>query len=774
MRTGFRPCSQPGRPIRFCLSALLLACLLRSGSAQGASGDDSPPAGEVSIKSIEIGLGGNYKVGEWTVARVAVTVSQPMALQLAVEAPDPDDLLSRFTGPVIECSAAATVHRLDAVFRTGRVNGLLNFLVLNAAGHRLATRSHRVENSAGAPVRQAWRVDRPLHVVLGETALAEATGRTAPTSADAERLGALELVRVSDPASLPRDWRALQSVESLILLTAAGKSDVASALSAITDESSGVIRDWVAMGGHLVLSVGSAAEEFRNSPLAAWVPVSVERKTGFRQMIGLESFTGGASPLRFSGAVPGAQLGSLSDKNILAKEVSGPIAVRVPYGFGRVTVLALDLDRPPLAAWPLLPGLVAKLVGAPLSTSNTESRQQNRQLSQLGMTDLASQFQSAQEDFATISRPSHWWVMGIILLYIIVIGPLDYLIVHRVLRHPEWTWATFPLMAAGGAAIAIWNADGINGTQVQCNQFDLVDYDIESSRVRGRTWVSVYSPQAERFDLSVQPAGALPDRQSSDSVVKPSDVQLAWQGFPENTVGGIYRTGSVNLGRHGYVFEATAGAVRDFPVSKWSTKSLTAWWDRSNVEAVAESSLTSAGVGNLTGAVTHHLPFALEDCLLAVGGWAYLPTSKDATLAPHTEWQPTGPLARQRDLKALLTGAQTRRRQKSKTESEILTITEPYNPQSHDRSRIVPMLTFHNVAGGAQYTGLQHAALRELELTNLMNAGRAVLIGRARVPVSKVEINGKPSNAQHETYVRLVLPVNFVHSAAPDQLMKPK
>jgi hypothetical protein len=736
---------------------VFVAAFWLQGICGPAAAQSTATAGSVRMDAIEIGLAGHFKVGEWTSARVEVTSSEAREARLAVRAPDPDDLWSRFSGPMVSLQPE-TPQRLEAVFRTGRLSGPVQLQVLDADNRVVASRLLRVEAGAGAKLHAAWRIDRPLHVVVGTAALAGASTSQAEGDQTTEQIGSVEIVRVKGLSQLPLDWRALQSASSVFLAGASARPGEASFLGDISEQSSSLLRDWVAMGGHLVLSIGSAAEDFRRSPLAAWVPIDVQGKTGFRQLVGLESFAGGSTPLRFSGAVTGAQLGPMSDKNLLAKEVNGPIVVRVPYGFGRVTLLAIDVDR------------------APLQTVQADARQHNRQLSQLGMTDLASQFQSAQEDFASIQRPSHWWVMGMILLYILVIGPLDYLIVHRWLRRPEWTWVTFPLLAAAAAGCAVWNSDRFNGSQVQCTQFDLIDFDTTTSRVRGRTWVSVYSPAAERFDVSVRPAITFPGAgtTAADAQSAPAAV-LCWQGFPENTVGGVYRTGSVSLGRHGYEFDPVSGGVHGFPISKWSTKSLSASWEAATPTGIAESTLSSAGTGNLTGAIAHHLPFALDDCLLAVAGWAYLPTSRDATLEPHAEWQPTGPLARQRDLKALLTGARTRRLQKNKTESELLTTTETYDPQSHDQSRIVPMLTFHTVAGGEQYTGLHHAALRELELTNLRNSGRAVLIGRARPAVSNVDINGRRQEpAQQETYVRLVLPVNFILGATPGELMKPK
>ncbi len=166
----------------------------------------------------------------------------------------------------------------------------------------------------------------------------------------------------------------------------------------------------------------------------------------------------------------------------------------------------------------------------------------------------------------------------------------------------------------------------------------------------------------------------------------------------------------------------------------------------------------------MNGTITHHLGVPLEDCLLVVNGWAFIPKTTDATLASGYTWKPSGASVSQRDLRALLTGAKQTRRNKEDTfstdKTEITTTNEPYNPLSRNRAQQVAMLSFHEVAGGTEYTGLCNAAARDLELTDLMQLGRGVLIGRLPSPSAKILVDGSPTQPSGQsTWVRLVLPV---------------
>src|SRR5262249_25479832 len=149
-----------------------------------------------------------------------------------------------------------------------------------------------------------------------------------------------------------------------------------------------------------------------------------------RQLSTLEAFAGQNAPLRLSGAVNCARLGRLPTANVIIRQVGSalPLAASVPFGFGRVTVIGVDIDSPPFLKWAALKSVIQKLASKSHSGRGTV-RRQNQQLTHVGVTDLATQFQQTHEHFPAVQRPSYWWVMGLIVIYVAVIGPLDYVLV---------------------------------------------------------------------------------------------------------------------------------------------------------------------------------------------------------------------------------------------------------------------------------------------------------------------------------------------------------
>lgn len=726
----------------------MAAFLIALGVSAGIRAQES--AVGLTVEQVQVGIGGYFKVGEWTSLRISVRSETGRSVKLSVEAPDPDDQLIRFQSPPAELKGGET-RTLETCFQTARATGDVIVRLDDGDGKLLVQRKVRRSEQDDAEIRPGLKLDVPLWVTLGhppgiEAEVAGMTGRAA------------RVVPLESAADFPRDWRAWSSVDALVIATA-GTGDRPSVLAGFDSARSETLRNWVRNGGHLILSMAAEADAYRKSPLAEWVPATIDGQGTLRQLIGLETYSGQNAPLKISGAVKAARIAPLPQKNVLVKELTGPLLAEMSYGLGRVTIVALDLNRPPLAEWKALPVVCRKLLGEQVeSASRARPQSSNRQLSHIGVTDLGTQWQAIQEDFAAVKRPSYWSVMGLILLYVAVIGPLDYLVVNRWLRRPEWTWVTFPLLVCLGAGAAAWGAGQINHAGLQVNQFGLLDIETQTRTLRGHAWMSLYSPETRRYEVRVEPDAALLGIKERS---RPDDaVRLTWLGAPENAVGGLYRGASAGVSGRNYRLAESGSEIENLPVPQWSTKSLVADWGASLSEDLATSQLTSSGVGQVSGTIAHHLPVPMEDCLLVVGGWAYFPVNERGMLAPHVEWQPAGPQGRQRDLKALMTGEKRTRSQKNKTESEILTTTEPYNPLRHNWEELVSMVSFHRVAGGTQYTGLGHAALRSLELTPQMQLGRAILIGRVNLPAANVVIDDEVVKPfRRETFVRFVLPV---------------
>lgn len=715
----------------------------------------------VTIERAEVGFQGYYKVGEWTRLRLWVRANSPCRAVIVVEAPDADDNLAVQPGPPIALDTGE--QPIEACFRTGRLAGDLSFRLEDPEGNILNAGSRlRISQEPEGVFRRALRLDDRLWGVLGrlpplgparENAVSDkASSREAPGESP-------RIVTLTGPDDIPFDARAGRSLDLLAMTTSKTTAGL-SPLSQLLPEHDARLRAWVHAGGHLLLSIGAEAESFTQSPLALWVPIVVEGRVALRQLHGLEKFSGVTAPLRHADAATAARLAPLPSRNTLVQEGAHPLAVSVPYGFGRVTVLGLDIDRPPLSTWSALPQVLEKLAGAAESAGPVRGISANKQLTHLGISDLATQWQFADEHFLQVERPSLWSVMGLIALYLAIVAPLDWLLVHRLFKRPGLTWLTLPLWVLLATVLAAHGALHANARGRQVNAVDVVDIDASTKAVCERTWLSLYSPDAQRYAVSLEPAPGFVPGDAASQAERHS--QLTWLAPPENTIGGLYRNAGVGSGGKAYRFSATAPLVENLPVLQWSTRSLYVESQFELADSLVDAQLEAEGAGQIRGTIAHRLPVALEDCLLVVGGWAYRPRDEAAAIAPGRPWQPGGSQARRRELRALLTGETKERREKGDklNSTEVFTTTAAYDPLSRDWGDLVRIASFYAAAGEREYTSLGNAGLNDLDLTNLMRLGRGVLIGRIKREPSLIEIDGQPASPEtRETFVRFVVPV---------------
>ena len=137
---------------------------------------------------------------------------------------------------------------------------------------------------------------------------------------------------------------------------------------------------------------------------------------------------------------------------IEAREADLPLVVRTARGFGQVMFVAADLDQPPLDKWPDRPLLVAKLLDMP--TGHGEESEESTAMMHFGYSDLSGQLRSALDRFAGVRLAPFWLVAGLIVAYLLLIGPGDYFFLRKLVGRMDWTWLTFPLVVllvcAGG------------------------------------------------------------------------------------------------------------------------------------------------------------------------------------------------------------------------------------------------------------------------------------------------------------------------------------
>src|SRR5262249_29989775 len=228
--------------------------------------------------------------------------------------------------------------------------------------------------------------------------------------------------------------------------------------------------------------------------------------------------------------------------------------------------------------------------------------------------EILGQMQRGLEVFEGIPIISFWWVALFILLYIIVVGPLDYFLLKRVVKRLELTWITFPVVVITVSAAAYFTAYSLKGHDQKINKLDLVDIDMHTSTVQGKTWFAIFSPRIQNYSVSVEPAENWGLRKDKDL---PPTPLVSWMGSASK--------GRQSLFRRSYDYEPAAAGLDHVPIQVWATKHFQATWQApiDPASPPIKANLGSRDSNEIHGEITNNLPVALQDVYLIYGKNVY-------------------------------------------------------------------------------------------------------------------------------------------------------
>jgi hypothetical protein len=730
------------------LSLLFVPAVDRMGYACAAHMDI-----EAEIVGVRVGVGGRYKAGCWTPVEVSLGGARFLDEgELTLTLPDGDGVPSRFStrfrpvGP--EVDSGRTPVTLYARF--GRVKSELAVELRSGGG----VVDRRVFTPGATPgYSPAVRSEQELVICVGPGSLGVEQA-VALLEQEADRRTVV--VRVEDLAELPTRWYGYEAVQTVVLSTS--DREMYAGLKP-TNPHVAALEEWVRLGGRLVLCAGEHAEAILGhgpeAALARLAPGRVEQMVPLRRAKAYELYCG--SSVRVPMSRDGIRVPHFVDVRGKIEAADGPLplVIRGAHGFGQVALIAADLDQPPFAQWQDRGFLMGKLLGYPARPLDED--EEGTALMHYGYTDLAGQMRSALDQFPSVWVVPFSVVVGLVVLYVLAIGPGDYFLLRKVVGRMHLTWVTFPLIVVAFSVTAYVLAHRFKGDRILLNQVDLVDVDAESGRVRGTAWVNVFSPRTRRYDLAFQPY-LFDGRAAGDAA-----TLTGWLGLPGDALGGMNpRTAEPAVWRTCYDFRPGLEDLQDVPIRVWSTKSLTGRWTARTQVPLSGELVEEEGL--LSGRITNALRFRLSDCLLAYGIHAYELGTVEAG-----ETIRVGSKVKRRELKSLLTGRQI---VFNEEKDDWRPQSTPYDQASVDVAYILRAMMFYGAAGGRSYTGLLNRYQGFVDFSHLLSTDRAVLVGRAE-PVpgddqhhgAKLLCDGRPvprEQVRHTAVYRFVFPVDGV------------
>lgn len=704
------------------------------------------PATRPTIESVRVGFDGHYRVGFWTPVEIVVRGGDEVVdARLILTAPDGDGVRTEFTMKSFTIDADAE-RRVTAYVKFGRPESRLS-VELVSESEMLDGRQFAAGNKdANAIFHAAYPSTQAMVLELGNPIGLEAA--IGGPSGTADRTN---IVHLGHAGELPDEAIGYEGVESLVI--SSSPPGIEDALS-IGSSRLAALEEWIEQGGRLVLAVGDDAPRLlaADAPLGRMLPGRIGETSKLARLTAIEAFGGATLPRAAARGrqdeVVAVRLLDFAGRVELA-DGSFTLVVRAPRVFGEVAFAAVDLSRPPLADWAGRRLFVKRLLrGKAAANRNEDDEAATPPPTHLGLIDLSGQLRAALDQFHGVELAPFWLVAALAGVYIVLAGPADYFFLRALGRRMALTWITFPLLVVLFCGGAYWAAHRLKSERLIVNQVDLVDVDVVSQKVRGTTWFNLFSPITTTYDLSLSPHST-----GDEDALR--QVWLSWQGLPGGALGGMEQTmaGPATVAR-GYESSAERDELRGVPVPVWATKSFVASWQTTCTPGIdARLRLTADDVAE--GRLTSRLEHPLRDCLLIAGRWAWqlgeLGPGQTAAIVPGD----------QRDLQALLKDFKLVREQ-GRTTTVDVEVSTPYNPAGFDVRSILRQMMFYDANSGRRYTGLLNRYQHNLDFSNHLALGQAVLWGAAAEPATEVCDHGRPLSGpddQHWTFYRYLLPV---------------
>jgi len=554
-------------------------------------------------------------------------------LHLVVEAPDADGVLTVLKSPLAPSDTRATTY------------------VRPAAGGEITL---RLEDESGNPVGEPYRFrnlrpkDPLTYVVLSLGSRLSNFDLPKPatgTGSEAEpggplRGGRIELAAIDDAARLPDHWIGYDAADLVILST--GSKEFVKALRSSAGKLA-ALKEWVARGGRLAFAAGSNAADLNASEFQDLLPASIasvnpvsvlplywsaretSQSTSLNGNLAVKS---GTFPVAKFAPRPGRTPRIVVPPASRPTELKDAVALQHAFGLGRVTLIGFDLDRSPFTEFPRQTEFwdwVLREGGASRASVGSEGKPLTESSGPTDEEDeVAVALRTHTDTFEAIPVVSFGSVAFLIVLYILIIGPIEYWFLKRILGRLELTWITFPAIVATVCVAAALSASALKGDALRVNKIDVVDVEAgfdsgkPAGRVFGTTLFTVFSPKIATYSPRVLPAEGWTRRRDE------RDSLLGWVGGP--------RSGRAGLLQRNYGYHSDSAAIAygldGVPVQVWSTKSFSANWvgDIDPASPVVESRLEHpfGDPNKAVGTFVNRMPFeAVSDCVAFYAGQAH-------------------------------------------------------------------------------------------------------------------------------------------------------
>jgi hypothetical protein len=510
-------------------------------------------------------------------------------------------LLSLVTVPVQAADSGVTIEvtpLFDGRFKVGQWlpvqvtvtnNGADHDAVVRIGGTSGATFDATVELPQGARktllmyVRpESFTRSLKARVFAGDEALAEADMAVSAWSAATEIIGLLTAQSPTAPLPVSTSTQIKVAAHPLTLEEIPTRAEGLSSFTAIMVDGIGLERlapeqhqaleDWMRGGGQLVVAMSDGSRALDVLP------------ENLRIATAGETASRGVADTLLASLGPEATITATTLTPIDGATALDPLAAQKEWGRGRLTILGISLSDPALGRLP---------ADSDMWTSVLRLREFDPNYPPDVAPDemQAQQLTQALYNLPMLSLPPLGVLVGLLIAYMLLVGPVLYLVLWRLDRQ-AWAWVAIPVLTLLFSAGAYGYGLRIRGNDIILNQISIVFPAGERARVR--TYAGLFSPTARTYDITID----------HDALTRPLLFDPRSWGREVGASGsrGQYLQGS--------------SAIRNLPVAQWAMSTFAA---EGTVAFGSLEARLELGEGVVKGTVHNRTTLHLRDVALIYG-----------------------------------------------------------------------------------------------------------------------------------------------------------
>lgn len=378
-----------------------------------------------------------------------------------------------------------------------------------------------------------------------------------------------------DTDDIPTQADALQSLDVIVFF------DVRN--DRLTSEQQNALEAWVHSGGHLIIH-GGPGWQYAQNFLNPLLPSDLEGLEVIYSLAPLGQFLGYPDDKKLSTTNETGFVATRNtprqDAEVLLSIDGLPIITRKGFGGGIVDYVAIDPLTAPLKDYAYTDRIWLNLT---LSTNPRPSWN-------FGFQDWAAA-NNAVRILSNISLPSVIQMLAFLSIYIVLIGPINYLILYGIGRR-ELAWFSIPLLIVIFTVIAYFTGFSFRGNAASVNHLSVVQVWADSDIARVDGLVGIFSPRRTTYDISVDNNMTL----RTIPGVKDTDTGIAQIPIIEDA------------NYHVENLPVDAGIIASFATSGYTLAP--------HIDAEATWELNNSESPNLSGSVTNTEDFTLYDVVV--------------------------------------------------------------------------------------------------------------------------------------------------------------